>query len=212
MKNDIPLQYILYSHYGAFEGADLMAYKTGTPLDRLPSVENIQMHLRGLQELLTTPGHEGMLVLFYYAPGLLDFLKGLELLYDDKKLLATYESLRFSSLVAECVRGKLAETNLRDRVRFITPIDLKVILGQAHAILAEKFQLYFVGPAAGVRYDTPKIVESIIRLRLLGNGVPVLRVDCDVPFRFAVEPKVIGDLGLFKAVACAVRAYRLRMS
>ncbi|MFH2057143.1 MAG: hypothetical protein ABIJ61_14390, partial [bacterium] len=91
-------------------------------------------------------------------------------------------------------------------------LDLQVILGRVNIIFAEKFRTYFVGPAKGIRYDTPKIVEAILRLRLLGNGVPVLRLDHDVIFRFGGRVRAIGDLGLFKAVACALRAYHLRLA
>ena len=55
-------------------------------------------------------------------------------------------------------------------------------------------------------------MEAILRLRLVGTGVPVLRLDHDVAFNEDNEDnKKVGDLGLFKAVACAVRAYRARV-
>lgn len=208
---DLPIRHVLYSHYAAHEDEDHKAFSEGTPPGKLRVVQHLEAHRRGLAELLGTPGYEGILVLFY-APGFAEFLTGIAHGKSDEQLLQENESLRFAAAVARCVRGLLERAQLAQRVRFITALDLKVILGQAHTILAEKFRRYFVGPARGIRYDTPKIVEAILRLRLLGNGVPVLRLDHDVLFRFSGSAKVIGDLGLFKAVACATRAYHLRLA
>ena len=207
---EMPIRHILYSHYGVYEESDYRAFMAGVTPEHFLGVKHLEIHLRGLRELLTTPGYEGLLVL-YYAPGFAEFLTGIAHRQDQEQLMKN-DSLRFASAVAKCVRAKLVEARLDNRVRFITSADLRVILGQAHEISAEKFRRYFVGPARGIRYDTPKIVESIIRLRLLGNGVPVLRVDHDVPFRFGGGSKVAGDLALFKAVACATRAYHLRLA
>ncbi len=125
-------------------------------------------------------------------------------------MLENSSELRFANEFAKCVRGSLQDAGLAGRIRFITSLDLQVILGRVNALFSEKFKTYFVGAAQGIRYDTPKIVEAILRLRLLGNGVPILRLDHDVIFRG--NNKDIGDLGLFKAVACALRAYHLRLA
>ncbi len=206
----IPTKYILFSHYAAHESGDFEAFtKLGThPID-LPGVRFLIEHLRGLRELLTSPGHEGLLVLFY-ASGYEDFLNGLVHGKDDEVLRSESPQLLFAEAVARVVRETLEKVGLQDRVRFLTSFDLRVVLGRANAILAGQFQAFFIGPARGVRYDAPKIVEAILRLRVLGNGVPVLRLDHDVIFRGV--NRGIGDLGLFKAVACALRAYQLRVA
>jgi len=212
-----PIKYVLYSHYNKDEADDLKVYKREkqtTNFEKLNGVVHLQRHFRGLRELLTSPGHEGVLVLFY-APDksfdnlLLEITRG-NLNPDDHR--RHDKSLCFAEGVAACVERKLAEEELADRVRFLTPSDLLLIFGPVNTIFAQAFRRYFIGQAPGTRYDTPKIVEAILRLRLLGNGVPVLRLDHDVIFRFGKEDKVIGDLGLFKAVACAVQAYQLRLA
>lgn len=217
----ISAKYVLYSHYGYKDKEDFKAYQSGTPLEDLEGVRYLFEHLRGLKELLTSPGHEGILVLFY-APGYERFLEGLAHPEDDRQLLADkqpeenvaqYEDrlrLRFARDVAECIQRRLAQEDLADRVRFLTSLDLRVVLGRVNAVAAGEFRRFFIGPARGLRYDSPKVVEAILRLRVLGNGVPVLRLDHDVIFRG--KNKDIGDLGLFKAVACAVRAYQLRLA
>lgn len=75
---------------------------------------------------------------------------------------------------------------------------------------AGKLRWQFIGKSPDIRYDAPKIVEAIVRLRLLGSGMPVFRLDYDVLFR-GDDNKDLPDLGLFKAVASCLRAYRLRM-
>jgi hypothetical protein len=210
--HDFPIRHVLYCHYGAFEKDDFAEHGKGCPAAALPGVKHLQNHLQSLKELLTTPGHEGMLVIFYYAAGLPELVQGIEARLDKEQLLERWDCLRFAAGVADEVRKILAERGLADRVRFLTPVDLLVILGKAHSTRAQDFHKYLIGSSDGIRYDTPKIVESIIRLRLLGNGVPVLRVDYDVPFRFPVGKKAIGDLGLFKAIACATHAYQLRLA
>jgi hypothetical protein len=72
----IPVKYVLFSHYVHQQDADFQAYQSGsTPAD-LEGIQFLLEHLRGLKELLTSPGHEGLLVLFY-SPGYERFLKGL---------------------------------------------------------------------------------------------------------------------------------------
>jgi hypothetical protein len=210
MSDDpIPVRYVLYAHYGAFERDDLISHDRGVPVDDFNGVRHLRDHLRGLRELLTTPGHEGMLVLFY-APGFEEFLAGVAHGLDDTSLLRDSKRLRFAQDVARVVHRDVRREGLEGRVRFLTSLDLRAIIGRVNTIFADQFRRLFVGPAQGIRYDTPKIVEAILRLRLLGNGVPVLRLDHDVIF--SGRNSAIGDLGLFKAVACAVRAYQLRLA
>jgi len=209
--NEVTVKYVLYSHYGANERSDFESFLKGMPPDKLQGVQHLEQHFRGLKELLTSPGHEGLLVLFY-APGFAEFLKGIADRKSQEDLINKTDSLRFATVVANCVRKKLEAAQLSQRVRFVTSIDLGVIFGQVHTIFSENFRKYFIGAAEGLRYDCPKIPEAILRLRLLGNGVPVLRLDHDVIFRFGGEKKVVGDLGLFKAVACSSRAYHLRLA
>ncbi|HLK56277.1 MAG TPA: hypothetical protein VKU00_06920 [Chthonomonadaceae bacterium] len=216
------VKYVLYVHYAFSEEADFKAYNEGTPPENLRCVHHLMNHIRGLKELLTSPGHEGQLVLFY-APGYERFLKFLAERQDIERLrqdidhinLDQYEDpngvrqLRFAKAVGEYVQRELRKWNIAERVRFVTSFDLGVILGRANTVFAADFPVYFIGRAAGVRYDATKLVEAILRLRLLGNGVPVFRLDHDVIFRDS--NKDIGDLGLFKAVATALHAYKLRL-
>ena len=83
----LPVSYVLYSHYSDKEGADFSAFQTakGRHLedDRLnqqmrasQGIQSLKRYFRGLKELLETPGHEGILLLFY-ASGFEDLLDNL---------------------------------------------------------------------------------------------------------------------------------------
>jgi hypothetical protein len=215
MADKRPIRYVLYSHYAYKEKDDFEAYQKGTPVAALDGVRHFLLHTRGLKELLAAPGHEGLLVLFY-APGYEKFLErlaqggSLEALARPAGGDVESQPLEFAGNVARYIEQELEAQQLADRVRFLTSRDLTVILGRVNAIVAKQFQKFFIGPARGLRYDTSKVVEAILRLRVLGNGVPVLRFDHDVIFRETNQ--AFGELGLFKAVACAVRAYQLRLA
>src|SRR5215469_9064810 len=113
------VRHVLYSHYGAMEREDFAAYNAGASPDDLPGVQYLASHFRGLRELLTTPGHEGLLVL-YYAPGFEEFLMGLSHGDDNDRILNQSGSLKFADAVARCVRARLKAAHLEDRVRFLT--------------------------------------------------------------------------------------------
>jgi hypothetical protein len=206
----VPVKYVLYSHYAFNEKKDFQAWKDGTPISDLVGVKFLLDHLRGLRELLTSPAYEGLLVLFY-APGFADCFDGIERGKDLETLVQESKPLQFGRAVGEWIAETLYEDQeLSCRLRFVTPLDLHSIFGRLNALEAENLRLWVIGSTGEVFYDVPKIVEAIVRLRLLGNGVPVFRLDWDVLFR-GKENKDLADLGLFKPVASCLRAYRLRI-
>jgi hypothetical protein len=178
----VPVRYVLYSHYP--EGKDFDAYKKGTPVKELQGVQYLIRHFYGLQGLLTWPGYEGLLVLFY-APGLAKCLELIESRKSTNDLVQECKELEFASAVEtylqDVIRQKYEE--LVPRLRFITALDLHKVFGRIRNKKVEWLRPWIVGDAKGIRYDSPKIVEAIVRLRLLGTGVPVFRVDYDVLFR-----------------------------
>jgi len=143
-ETPLPARYnfVLYSHY-AYEKEDFAAHNKGVPAGELPGVLNLREHLRGLKELLTTPGHEGLLVLFY-GIGFEEFVSAMGT--DDaarKAHLLKHERLKFARIIAERVRQDMKDVQLSDRVRFMTPLDLEVILGDVKNILKEHLGEYF---------------------------------------------------------------------
>jgi hypothetical protein len=130
-----------------------------------------------------------------------------------QQLCMTHDHLRFAEEVQNYVEGKLAHYSQDGlRVRFVTSLDLIEILGRVNWNLAVNFRGWLLGDVEQLRYDAPKIVEAIVRLRLLGTGIPVFRLDWDVLFRGdqlegnAATP----DLGLFKAIVSCRQAFLLR--
>lgn len=214
----LPVKYVLYSHYGRSDSDDFKAWEEGKgkAIADLEGVKYLKNHLNGLNELLTSPAYEGMLVLFY-APG---FAKCLDVLSDtdkgnrDKEMaLAKIMDLKFANEVRRYLDAEFLkkEKELARRVRFITPTDLFDVFGRMKWG-NDSLRGWFYGYKDPLRYDTPKIVEAIVRLRLLGTGVPVFRLDHDVLFHDDnSDDKNVADLGLFKQVVSCLRAYRLRV-
>lgn len=210
VESATPVKYVLYTHYSYSEDADFEALSSGTPCERLQGVLYFKEHLKGLRELLRSPAYEGMLVMFY-APGFADCLDGIanNLRRDD--LLEQNKRVAFAAKMGQSFEAVLqAYPELLLCVRVITPIDLYDIFGRMNWTTAQNLRWWFIGKSQSIRYDTPKIVEAIVRLRLFGSGVPVFRLDYDVLFR-GDENKDLPDLGLFKTVASCLRAYQLRM-
>ena len=204
------VKYVLYTHYAYRDADDFAAWSSGTPPNDLVGVQYLAEHLKGLRELLTSPAYEGILVMFY-APGFADCLDGIARGKQRGELLAQNNRIRFAAEVGQSVAALLRSyPQLPMRVRVVTPIDLYDIFGRMNWATAQNLRWWFIGKSQAIRYDTPKIVEAIVRLRLLGSGVPVFRLDYDVLFR-GDENKNLPDLGLFKTVASCLRAYRLRM-
>ena len=166
-------------------------------------IEFLVSHFNGLRELLIGLGFNGMLVLFYDR-GYASFLGSIIDPNNDRIDLEN----KFSGEFDDYINEQLKKYNLSDRVRIIIPEKLQVILGNVNAITVKTLKEYFLGDKPGIRYDAPKVVEAIIRLRLIGNGIPVFRIDQDVLFG---KNKITGYLELFKSVAIAIRAYRDRM-
>ncbi|MCP4678352.1 MAG: hypothetical protein GY854_23135 [Deltaproteobacteria bacterium] len=69
---------------------------------------------------------------------------------------------------------------LNNKIRIITASDVCKIAKELKAREDQKLFRWFVGEAGNSTYDSPKIVEAMIRLRLIGRNVPVFRVDHDV--------------------------------
>jgi len=177
----IPVRYVLYSHYP--EGKDFDSYKPEKGPAELERVKSLVQHLPGLRGLLTWPGYEGLLVLFY-APGFAECLDGIAEGKDEETLLEI-PRLRFASAVQTYLKQLLEKDRVfAPRLRFVTPLDLQKIFGRMKDWkMTDQLRSWFVGSREGGKYDSPKTVEAIVRLRLLGSGIPVFRLDHDVLFR-----------------------------
>src|SRR5213596_3376824 len=95
-KYRLPVRYVLYSHYP--EQQDFDTYSKGTPPQELAGVQYLIDHLNGLQGLLTWPGYEGLLVLFY-SPGLAKCLELIESIKTSSDLIQECKELEFASAV-----------------------------------------------------------------------------------------------------------------
>jgi hypothetical protein len=231
MDASLPVKYVLYAHLGYREKEDFEAWSDDTVWrdsaeeDRyeqaavngggvlrhtsdLDVVRYLRTHLRELRRLLNAYAHEGLLVLFY-SPGFPESLSGIADGLDRSELLKRHRSLRFAHALAQYVeQNLLADPELANRVRFVTALDLADLFGRMNWATAINLRWWFYGASAAMRYDAPKIVEAFVRLRLLGTGVPVFRLDFDVLFR---ERNAQSDyLGMSTPIASCIRAHQLR--
>lgn len=206
----LPVRYVLYTHYP--HDNDWSEYRLRkTKPDKLEGVQFLVTHLSGLQGLLTWPGYEGLLVLFY-APGLAECLAGIAEHRSIEELERTCPALTFAKSVHNHIEGLLDTKyqELRSRLRFVTALDLHKIFGRiTNSEIADRLRDWIVGDTGGMRYDSPKIVEAIVRLRLLGSGVPVFRVDYDVLLR-GDENWNKKNLEFSSTVGSCLTAYQLR--
>src|SRR5712692_10435737 len=147
-----------------------------------------------------------------YAPGLAKCLDGIASRKSKEYLEQNCEELEFARAVDSYLQDlmKAEYKELVPRLRFVTALDLHKVFGRiTNSELAGYLKVWIVGDAGRGTYDSPKIVEAIVRLRLLGSGVPVFRVDHDVLFR---KEKNWGkkNLEFSSTIGSCVRAYQLR--
>ncbi len=210
-EDPIPVKYVLYSHYP--EGDDFKDYESGQKPSKLSGVKKLVRHLTGLRGLLTWPGYEGLLVLFY-APGFAKCLEGIAKGENEAALVENYPELKFAREV-ETYLNRLLEKKHKDlvpRLRFITPLDLQRIFGRMNRKdwkITDQLLSWFVGRGEGVKYDSPKTVEAIVRLRLLGSSIPVFRIDYDVLFRGGENWKK-KNLEFSSTIGSCLKAYELK--
>jgi hypothetical protein len=174
-------------------------------------VGDLRPFLKELKNLLTdkklkspptgadTPG---ILILFYargYAECLEDIAE--ERRPTREEAMEEHSELRFAESVQGSLQRLFDDADLRLRVRVITALDLYDIFSRIETDYAQNLIQWFIGlQEETIRYDAPKIVEAIIRVRMIGSGAPVFRIDQDVLFRRFSE----GDPGNAKLPSLAL--------
>lgn len=164
MNNPITVDYVLFTHLPVTEKAWEVLEKQGSHLVKV----------------LTDAGSPGILEIFI-DPGWVQLLNTIGQDFNPIKLSEDFQKIK------ECEErfDKFLNMNhrLKDRMRLITAKTLYPILnnirGNKAGNEAMKLKKYLVADTPDVRYDTTKVVEAIIRIRYLGYGIPVLRMDWD---------------------------------
>lgn len=164
------------------------------PLKGVQKVENL---VNPLQKLLkgevSSSKYEStrVLVLFYDAGlrQLLEKIRPILLSELDKAqakkgikddLIKSVTELKFGNLFGMALRKLAEDKGLEDNLRILTALDLVDIFSEMSDV--QDLRDYFLGEPGNMSYDSPKIIEAIVRLRLLGSGIPVFRLDQDVLF------------------------------
>ncbi|MCS5421732.1 MULTISPECIES: hypothetical protein [Psychrilyobacter] len=172
----IPVKYILFSHYCPGKDKEFEIFKK---------------YVGMLKEVLSHSEQEGILVLFY-DPGWIDLLNTVGADFDPNEFCKHYNKAlelqkKINALLNEIsLDGNSGDKTLVQRIRFITANDLYPIVnnlrGERSRLEAIKLRHFLGGEEKGMKYDTSKIVEAIIRLRHIGSNIPVFRIDWDVLF------------------------------
>ena len=142
-----------------------------------------EKNAKELGRILNHSNTPGMLAVFI-DPGWVQLLNIIGQDFNPELLTKGFNAIKES----EDKFNAIIENNpvLNGRVRLITAKTLYPILnnirGNKPGSTAEKLKRYLVADNPGVRYDTTKVVEAIIRIRHLGTGISVLRMDWDALF------------------------------
>lgn len=127
MDQQLPVKYVLYSHYGYLEARDFEAWRANSPCCELDGIRYFEMHLPRLIELLSSAAYEGVLIL-YYAAGVSECVREIaeapgRTARDE--LCRKSDSLRFADDVQRYIDQLLERyPGERFRVRFVTSLDL----------------------------------------------------------------------------------------
>ena len=157
-----------------------------------------------LGECLNAHEAEGMLVVFV-DPGWLSLLNTIGTDFNPVRMAEEFKTIgeietRVEKLKASCRRASDRRLLLRDHLRLVTAKTLYPILnnlrGGKPGLEATRLKNFLVGSDPGVRYDTTKVVEALIRVRHLGSGVPVLRIDWDALLNDQTLTRLLEKLAL----------------
>jgi hypothetical protein len=115
-------------------------------------------------------------LLLFYDAAWVDFLNvvGTDFKFD--------EFLKAGSAAQKVSEGCKGEVN--SPVRVITAVDLaefvNTLRGDRPGEEALRWRRFFVSERKRMLYESSKVVEAMVRLRHIGSGIPVLRIDEDV--------------------------------
>ena len=200
------VNYVLYSHISYYEAEDYSRFKewenqTGAlkkvssgassslsatilPGPNYRIVDELRPFLPELSCLLTNPANPGVLILFYakgYAECLEDIAEKRHATEEEAK---SHAELRFARSVQGSLQSMFDGCSLKFRLRVVTAWDLYDIFSRIETDYAQNLIQWFIGlEEETIRYDAAKIVEAIIRARMIGSGAPLFRIDQDVLFR-----------------------------
>jgi len=161
-----------------------------------------------LESLLADNDVKGILVL-YVMPGkeYQDMLDFTETLVTNPNAPPPASLSTLEAKVKEYMNKHLTDKLKKDgRVRVLTPLDFdQILLSVRHRIGSTAFTKWF-GHAT---YDSPKFCDAVMRVRGVGNSVPVMRLDTGVIFNFHSKGDLSGVATMMKA---GVEDYKASMS
>ncbi|KPA19535.1 hypothetical protein MHK_000244 [Candidatus Magnetomorum sp. HK-1] len=208
--DETEFKYVLYTAYNPkeIESFNLWHEKKKSPdsIKKTKMFEKFESHLPRLKELLTYSELPGMLVMFI-PTGWIELTKNLK---DGISPEDEYsEKMQFAKDFRKTIEKSIEKHGLNKYIRVLTPLNIYTSIWKyTNREMLREIRNYFIGEREKLHYDAPKIPEAIVRLRLLGTGVPVLRLDHDVLFT-GKNDKIL-DLGLYKPIQAMLNACERR--
>ena len=199
----LQVKYVLYSHISYYEKEDFATFEkweertraagTGGPCGKVVRkpgltyqiVQDLRPFTTELENLLTAADTPGVLILFY-ARGYPECLEDIaEKRHPTREAaMAGHRELQCAGSVQSSLQSLFDKSGLGRRVHVVTALDLYSIFSRSETAYAQNLIQWFIGlREEKVRYDAPKVVEAIVRVRMIGSGAPVFRIDQDVLFR-----------------------------
>jgi len=133
-----------------------------------------------LGDLLQGPGTEVKGILVMYVMPKKEWgiaLKFVQQLAEDPKAKHPAELVKLHKMCQEKMEKVDADMKTLHRIRILSPLDFSpTMLSIWHRLGQKRFEEWF----GHTTYDAPKLVDSIMRLRSLGNDMPVFRFDINV--------------------------------
>jgi len=96
------------------------------------------------------------------------------------KLTDEIDEIACALLIQKQLQKIIIDNGLSNNIKVLTSLDLVEIFAQMSDV--QELRNFLIGEKGEFRYDAPKIVDAIIRLRLFDSGIPVFRLDSDVLF------------------------------
>ncbi len=202
--SEIPeIDYALYTHFNLHEREDFVEWKKGHY--NFEATSFLKTYWGQLLNLLAKRARKGVLIIFY-APGWVETFQGIQ---DNRGMeVGDDPEPRFAQRMKREILKSITNERLKRRLRIVTASDLVEIFRNIGWDLAGRLRDWFMG--SSMTYDSPKVIEAILRIRLLGSGIPVFRLDHDVLFtRTNAE---LPGLDLAPQIDAAINGYRDRRS
>jgi hypothetical protein len=191
----LPLATALYPALTSGEQVDFCIFThVGNP-KMLPDVLTYP-----LEDMVNSEGSKGMIVMYVMSKKeFAMFLDYVNVVANKPKTPLPDELVKLHETCQKHMETANKNMQPTNRVRILTPFDLKdSLISVRHRLGKQQFLKWF----GHTTYDAPKFADALLRLRALGNDMPVFRFDIDVLFNKYTKNDISS---IKKAVATGIK-------